>query len=141
MTFFLIGITLICNAQKTDPEENFNCEILLIKEVQALQQEKECFLVEGYVSYIYECYCPPNAICKLCNPSILINSSLDSNEEDGNTGTIDLRILAKNSKQFEIGQHYTFSLKRVGKTFYAGTDKEFIRYTNQLVGYKLNKDE
>jgi len=47
MTFFLIGITFICNAQESYPEVNLSCNTLLIKEVEALQQEKEFFLLKA----------------------------------------------------------------------------------------------
>ena len=131
---------MLTSTSYTQNTIDITCDKLSIEEINTLEAEKECFLIEGYVYYEYKCPpCPQGAICKPCVSNfIYITVNKDSKLNITYDPSIDLQIFTQKYRHFEIGKRYTFSLKREAQTINKGREGEIVTYySNHLVGYKL----
>lgn len=66
---------------------------------------------EGYVVFIYHCYCPKGALCKPCMQNNIIVSTRNQIKSSYSLSDQDLILFSDDIKQFDLGKKYTFIIQ------------------------------
>ena len=111
--FLLIGILLFGCTQQTEKSHQsaLNFNLYSIHEINQNNFTSGSFNVEGYIVKIYTCpQCPQDAQCKPCmRDNIVISESINPLDTYSLTKN-ELVVFTNDSKQFELGGKYTFSI-------------------------------
>ena len=114
IVFLIIGVMGCTNLveERTYPDIDQSYPAITIHELKEAEANSGNLNVEGYVVKTYSCPpCPKGALCKTCMGDNIVISENSNMLETYNLTTNELIIFVENSKQFEIGKKYTFSIE------------------------------
>ncbi len=119
--------------ERTYPE-SFDYPFYSISDIKEMNFSGGNFInTEGYIVKIYECpRCPPGSYCKMCMGKNIVISEDNKKLKLYDLTEKDMIIFADNTKQFNLGEKYKFSIQI---TDYKSTSESMNDI--KLIGYDL----
>ena len=152
----LFNIVLLGNDKEVEIENNFQspCERLYpeadiisnyritIPKLNTLRINRDCIIVEGFISNIYRCPpCPEGVTCEPCaSPRFYINTGKEENinKSTGRSYSIsETMIHARKTCNLQLNKKYIFTIERKGTEGSTKDGKRITVFYNDLKGYSL----